>query len=67
MIEHEAPTRIFRTSEKGIEFLKIQREFEARFHGIAIVVLTKSDYRPASNSYPSQHIRRNVKCDILKL
>ena len=31
MIEHEAPTRIFRTSEKGIEFLKIHREFEKRF------------------------------------
>ena len=31
MIEYDPQTRIFRTSDKGIDFLKVQREFEEAF------------------------------------
>jgi len=31
MIEYDSQTRIFRTSAKGIDFLKVQRKFEEAF------------------------------------
>ena len=31
MIEYDSQTRIFRTSAKGIDFLKVQRKFEETF------------------------------------
>ena len=44
MIEYESETRIFRTSEKGIEFLRFIENLKRGFHGIATVILTKSDH-----------------------
>ena len=42
MIEYDSQSRIFRTSAKGIDFLKVQRKFEEAFQGIATVICTKS-------------------------
>jgi predicted transcriptional regulator len=44
MIEYESETRIFRTSEKGIEFLRFIENLKRGFHGIDTVILTKSDH-----------------------
>ena len=42
--------------KKVSSFLRFIENLKQGFHGIATVILTKSDYRPASNSY-NIHVR----------
>ena len=42
MIEYDPQTRIFSTSDKGIDFLRFIENLKKNFHGIATGIRTKS-------------------------
>ena len=55
MIKYDPQARIFRTSDKGIDFLKVHIEFEEAFHGIITVIRQVRETIRGNKTYATEH------------